>query len=85
MNLTVSYGDRHYRIRLDDIDDARSPQQREYMKYSIMKHMYRALIDYHGPRICQPGEVAELKRKLYELAVERPDVAQCMREKNILL
>jgi len=83
MNVTISYGDRHYRVRVDD-DMGMDHHWRDRVGNLVMSNIYRALVDFHSHDQNTNSEIASLKMKLYELASERPDIVEYMREKNIV-
>ena len=82
VNVTISYGDRHYRVRIDHVNEYVDGQER--MEYAVVAAVYKGLMDFHGNHHTTSMEVANLKRKLHEMAHERPDLIQYMRDKGIV-
>ena len=74
--LTFQYGDRFYKIMVNDM----------IMEDSLLlqHHMYKALYLFHADDQERNREYATLKSKLFDLASKRPDFADLMRQFDLI-
>jgi hypothetical protein len=76
--VRISYGDYHYEVRFQDVEHG------DPLKLKIVSHIYKALMDFHGTRNDQIKQSVKLKRALYALAGDRPDLIHELTSRGLL-